>query len=324
MILIFTNKQDIHADEAIRKFSSNNIDVFRLNTEDLLLKYKINIFNTNGIWDGTICDEVGRELNLSKLKVAWFRKPKFDFLLLRELEKDDYNFVSSEGKAFINILYSLPNITWVNNPFVAERCKSKFQQLLLAQKLGVRTPKTLITTVPQQAREFFIACGNKQILIKTIYTGNVTINGISQGIPARLINKYEFDNFCDSIALTPTQFQEYIPKAFELRVTVIGKQIFAVRIDSQKNEKTKIDWRLYTHLNPHSVFTLPPKIESFCFNFLKEQQLIYGAMDFIVTPNNDYVFLENNPFGQYLWLETETGIPLTETMCNLLAELGDC
>jgi len=41
-------------------------------------------------------------------------------------------------------------------------------------------------------------------------------------------------------------------------------------------------------------------------------------MDFIVTPNNEYVFLENNPFGQYLWLEIETGIPLTEEMTNLL------
>lgn len=46
-------------------------------------------------------------------------------------------------------------------------------------------------------------------------------------------------------------------------------------------------------------------------------------MDFIVTPEGEYYFLENNPFGQYLWLEIETGIPLTETMCNLLIEYLD-
>jgi hypothetical protein len=41
-------------------------------------------------------------------------------------------------------------------------------------------------------------------------------------------------------------------------------------------------------------------------------------MDFIVTPGGQYVFLENNPFGQYLWLELKTGLPLTEVICDLL------
>ena len=43
-------------------------------------------------------------------------------------------------------------------------------------------------------------------------------------------------------------------------------------------------------------------------------------MDFIVTPSGDYVFLENNPFGQYLWLELETGVPLTDAIIDLLLE----
>ncbi len=46
-------------------------------------------------------------------------------------------------------------------------------------------------------------------------------------------------------------------------------------------------------------------------------------MDFIVTPKDEYVFLENNPFGQYLWLEIETKIPLTEEICNLLVSYLD-
>jgi hypothetical protein len=46
--------------------------------------------------------------------------------------------------------------------------------------------------------------------------------------------------------------------------------------------------------------------------------LTYGALDFIVSPEGEYFFLENNPFGQYLWLEHETGLALTDAMCNLL------
>ncbi len=323
MILIFTNKTDVHADEVIRLLTKKNVDVFRLNTEDFLLNYAVNIYLGNkGNWEGVIIDEVGRELLLSQLRLAWLRKPKFDFLVNCKYDAGEYKFISSEAKALINILYSLPNVTWINDPFISDKGKSKFQQLLLARKLGLRTPRTLITTEKQKARDFFIECGNKEILIKSIYTGSVTLNGINQGVPARLINKSEFEKFFDKIHLLPTQFQEYIAKLFELRVTIIDDKVFAVKIDSQRNEKTKVDWRVHIALNPHSVFNLPKKIEKFCLDFLREQKLVYGAMDFIVTPDNEYVFLENNPFGQYLWLETETGIPLTEAMCDLLIKIA--
>ena len=244
------------------------------------------------------------------------RKPEFDFFG-KIAESAEEEFIASETKSFINILYSIPSIRWVNDPFIANKAKVKFQQLLLANKYGLKIPKTLITTQPETAKDFFIECG-EEVLVKTIYTVNVTIDGLNQGIPSRKICKDDFYQFYQTISLAPTQLQEYVEKAFELRITVIGEKVFAVKIDSQAHEETKVDWRLHTQMNPHSIFELPAKIEKFCIEFLKEQNLLYGAMDFIVTPNNEYVFLENNPFGQYLWLEIETKIPLTEAMCDLL------
>ncbi len=194
---------------------------------------------------------------------------------------------------------------------------TKFQQLLLANKLGIKTSKTIITNQPELAKEFFVSCG-EEVLLKSIYTANVTIDGLNQAIPSRKIGKDQFYSNYQNIALCPTQLQEYIEKAFELRITIIGQKVFAVKIDSQVNEETKIDWRLHTKMNPHSIYELPDHIEKFCIDFLNKQGLVYGAMDFIVTPQGKYYFLENNPFGQYLWLEIETGIPLTETMCDLL------
>jgi glutathione synthase/RimK-type ligase-like ATP-grasp enzyme len=318
MILIFTSKQDSHTDEVIRKLHEKNIDVFRLNSEDILSKYKVNLhIDEDGIWSGHVTNEVEKTLNLENLKVAWLRKPDFDFFSSRGAESEQEKFIASETKALINILYSIPSIKWINAPFTANRSKVKFQQLLLANQYGIRTPKTIITTQPEKAKDFFISCG-EEALVKTIYTGNTTIDGMNQGIPSRKIGKDDFYKFYESISLSPTQLQEYVEKAFELRITVIGEKVFAVKIDSQVNEETKIDWRLHTKMNPHSIFELPSKIENFCVDFLKEQGLVYGAMDFIVTPKDEYYFLENNPFGQYLWLEIETNVPLTEEICNLL------
>lgn len=322
MILILTNKEDSHSDEVIRRLSERNIKVFRLNSEDLLTKYSTTLcIDKEGQWYGEIIDEVGRTASLHELRVAWFRKPDFDFLG-RIAETDEDHFVISETKALLNILYSLPNIKWINDPFVSSKSKVKFQQLLLAAQYGVKTPRTLITTRPVAAREFFVNCG-ENILVKNIYTGSIKINNVEHGVPSRKVGSDEFYRTYESIRLCPTQLQEYIDKAFELRVTVIGPRAFAVRIDSQIHEETKVDWRFYTQLNPHSEFVLPRNIAEFCIQFLKEQGLLFGAMDFIVTPTDEYYFLENNPFGQYLWLEVETGIPLTEEICNLLVQYAE-
>ena len=318
MILIITCKQDTHTDEVIKLLAKRNIKVFRLNTEDLLFKYKTNfIINKDRSWKAEIIDEIGRVLDLSELKVAWLRKPDLNFFGDYPDKSAEVFFAESETKASINSIYSLPNIKWINSPFTANSAKVKFQQLLLANKMGIKTPKTIITNQPELAKEFFVSCG-EEVLLKSIYTSNITINGLNQAIPSRKIGKEQFYSNYQNIALCPTQLQEYIEKAFELRITIIGEKVFAVKIDSQLHEETKVDWRLYTKLNPHSIFELPVNIEKFCIDFLKEQGLVYGAMDFIVTPEGEYCFLENNPFGQYLWLEIETGIPLTETMCNLL------
>jgi len=43
----------------------------------------------------------------------------------------------------------------------------------------------------------------------------------------------------------------------------------------------------------------------------------------IVTPSSEYVFLEINPNGQYLWLERETGLPFTDTLIEVLIQGED-
>jgi hypothetical protein len=46
--------------------------------------------------------------------------------------------------------------------------------------------------------------------------------------------------------------------------------------------------------------------------------LNFASLDMIVTPEGDFVFLELNPNGQWLWLELELGLPLVASMADLL------
>jgi glutathione synthase/RimK-type ligase-like ATP-grasp enzyme len=241
------------------------------------------------------------------------------------MDPESASFAASEARALVNTLYALPNINWVNDPFIASRSKVKFQQLILASKYGVTVPSTILTNLCDEAKSFFHK-HHQDVAAKSIYTSNVTIDGQDQGIPTSRIGPSEFVASYESIAACPTQFQEYIKKAFELRITVIGDNVFAVKIDSQIDSKSEVDWRPNAKALPHSVYELPERIREFCTKFISSQGLVYGAMDFIVTPKKEYVFLENNPFGQYLWLELETGLPLTATMAEYLKSLNseDC
>ena len=323
VIAIVTNKDDAHADAVIRYLNEMGRDVFRLNTEDIGVRYKTSLrMSSDGRWTGSITDEVGRHLRLECLRVAWLRKPSFDFEFGRPLEAEVGRYVRSELRSLLEGIYALPQVLWVNNPFVANLAKTKFQQLALAASLGLEVPKTIITNEPAEASAFFYACTGR-VLVKSVYNAGITIDGMSRAIPSAIVDPDRFVAFSDSIAVCPVQLQEYVEKDYELRVTVMRDKVIAVRIDSQRNEQTKVDWRLFTELNPHSAFELPENIQDACREFLRRQQLLFGAMDFIVTPDERYVFLENNPFGQYLWLEEETGLALTREMATLLVDLAD-
>ena len=124
-----------------------------------------------------------------------------------------------------------------------------------------------------------------------------------------------------SMDQTVSYIQEYIPKVFELRVTVVAKKVFACKIESQHlaDNEGKIDWRQgYDHGLRYEPYDLPDDISEKCIKFLDRMKLNFGAFDFIVTPSGEYVFLECNPNGQWLWIEMETGLKISEAIADAL------
>ncbi|HEY5865570.1 MAG TPA: hypothetical protein VI542_08485, partial [Candidatus Tectomicrobia bacterium] len=125
--------------------------------------------------------------------------------------------------------------------------------------------------------------------------------------------------YAHAIRYCPMIFQAYVPKQIELRITVVGRQAFAVAIHSQATNHTRFDWRRYDQDHtPHSPHELPSDIEQRCIELVRRLGLCYGAIDMVLTPSGQYVFLEINPNGQYLWLEQATGLPISEAICDLL------
>ena len=64
----------------------------------------------------------------------------------------------------------------------------------------------------------------------------------------------------------------------------------------------------------------PEKIKQQCLAMLKYFNLDFGAFDYIVTPDNDWVFLEVNPNGQWLWLEESLNLDISKQIVQYLLE----
>jgi len=46
--------------------------------------------------------------------------------------------------------------------------------------------------------------------------------------------------------------------------------------------------------------------------------IVFGAFDFILTPEGRYYFLEVNPNGQWYWIEKATGVNLSRQIASVL------
>lgn len=145
------------------------------------------------------------------------------------------------------------------------------------------------------------------ILNKVIYTNKITPKYLEQ---------------IELIKMSPAIFQEIIPKSCELRITVVGDKIFPVKIYSQEDEFTALDWRKKPSLNDFNVkmepVGLPSSVEKSIYSLMNKLSLQFGCIDMIVTPNGDYVFLEINPNGQWYFVQLKTGVEIAKSIADLL------
>jgi len=314
-ILIVSNHSDLPTNEIIEIINGKGHHVIRLNTEELCAGISMMIGIENSIFM-PILSYGARTINLCDLKSAFYWRPqKPSHSHIKDAEARE--FAEAECSIFMSWIWQTFPCFWVNQPSLIRRAESKIDQLRIAPSLGFNIPKTLITNQPDAIREFYRKC-NGDIVNKVLAKGVVKINDATYAIYTHRVEKRHMDNL-DSVTNTPCLFQERIEKAFELRITVVGDQVFAAEIHSQMNARTKDDWRKYDFEHtPHKIHHLPRDVKASCLGLLAHYGLHFGAIDMIVTPEGKYVFLEINPNGQWLWIERLTGMPISEAIADML------
>lgn len=303
MILVISHLADEHATEVLGHLVRAGANVLLFDTMRFPREIRLNI--AHGAAErpmlSAVVDGVRRDLSL--VRTVWWRRPQ-PFRLDEAIgQSEDRNFAFGECQAAVMGLWSCLDAHWINDPERDEIAARKAYQLKVAAGLGLRIPRTLITNDPVEAAAFIDREGSNGTIYKAFSATERTWR------ETRLLKPEERAQL-DAVRYAPVIFQEYIRADIDLRITIVDKTIFAAEILTGETDY-RVDFRMAMHAARMAAHALPEEIASKLSTLMEKLGLVYGAIDMRLTHDGEYVFLEINPAGQWLFIEQRTGQPIT-------------
>lgn len=314
-IVIVTQTEDAHADDVIVALERTGHESVRINTDEIPADARLSMSWGGGDMAVDASVDVltsGRTMNAAMVRSVWWRRPA-SYAFPGDLSLQEAEFATDETDHALRSLWASLDCYWISEPERIRQASWKGEQLLRASRLGFDVPRTLVTNDPGSARRFFEESGRRMVF-KAMSGPFLGAVNVSRKYPGEHIDPYQSRttlvtekdlDMLDSVRAVPCLFQEYVPKKIELRITVIGERIFAAEIHSQENEQTALDWRNTSADIPYRVAELPGPVADKCLALVKSYGLNFSAIDMIVTPDDRHVFVENNPNGQFIFVENK-------------------
>jgi ATP-GRASP peptide maturase of grasp-with-spasm system len=322
MILIISRKDDSDTLKVCEWLVSMQARFHRIDYEDNNVIFEYIHLNT----DDYVFNHNGVKINLKECKVVWYRRHGINLFhsfnysktnkeILEGLGNIHKTHIKSEIEFLTAHLYRFLEknaVFHLSSHF--NSTLNKLDVLSLAKELEIAIPETRIDT-------------SKKALTEQLKKGVLINKAIHEGIydfsKARAYYTYtEQINFENTATLPdaffPSLFQREIKKKYELRVFFLMDTFYAMAIFSQKNSRTKVDWRKKEDDGVvFAPYQLSEEIEKKLLRLMKILKLDTGSIDLIVDENDNYIFLEVNPVGQF----GMTSLPCNYNIYKKIAEL---
>ena len=321
-IIIITNKDDVTVDFVIKELQKRDIPYYRFNTEDVPDKIRVNFdFNTNTY---ELTDTVKQiTINLLEIDSVYYRRPLLNELdYIGGINAEEKHYLRSELAFILEGIYKvLKNKYWLNNVYDIREAENKIHQLQLAQDIGFKIPQSIVSNQINKLNKFKIAVDD-DCIIKPIKSGNMKSVNEPKAVFTTKVKEEQFNDI-DRIESFPIYIQSNIHKQYDLRIIVIGTNVYSTQIHSQVNKNSEIDWRRGQEILEQRVHVLPKIIKKMCIDLTEKLNLSYSAIDMVLDKCGEYVFLEINPNGQWAWIENRLGFPLSRKIVDLLITEGN-
>ena len=319
-VLIHTMPDDWHAILAAQALRERGHHVVRYFGSDFPARADIE-FRYGRQGESLHLHTIDGSFALADIDVVWNRR-MVPPAIPGNVDPRDREYVSQQirfGDAALRSL--LREAFWINPYDAARNADHKPKQLQLALRNGLRIPETLVSNRPDAIRAFLAqhpdaihkpligASWEEDDKILSTYTARVR----QEDLPPDPL-----------LRAAPGIFQAKVAKQYEVRAQFFGTSCFALKIDPSRIEYGEMDWRLHQNgdMTDGSV-TLPDAVHAACVRQLRSLGLVAGAFDFIVTPEDEWIYLEVNEAGQFIFVEQWCPeLPLFDALCGFI-ESGD-
>jgi len=316
-ILLVTTSASQHASILETELNKKGVPSSRVDTDALTpINWPQLHFNKQGKKTILFQDNHNRTKNLDEFSAIWFDDI---YPSSKSFENIPYSkWAFAETKKALEWIFGSAEVPYISKLSCIIAASNKIVQLQRAVELGLSIPETIISSEYNYIKNFI---RYEKTVYKPISRPTTETTGENRIVLTTMIN--DEDVTIDSVSCKLSLFQKYIEKKYEIRTYVIGEQVLSAEIHSQMSSRTKIDWRNYDIANtPHYLHELPKDISNACKDLTHSFGLRYSAIDMIVTPRDEYIFLELNPQGLWLWIEKLTNLGVSSALANELATLA--
>lgn len=314
-VLVLTRPlMDPVADLVIAELSSRAVPVVRLDPADFPGSLAISARlepgeqSWRGVWRGE-----HRNLDLSSVRAVYYRRPG-RFRLDPRMTPDYSRWADSEARAGLGGVLSSLRCTWVNHPH--QNAIAAFAPYALAEAAlcGLHIPPTLITSNPEEARDFVAGQPGAVAAYKAVGTAPP---GMRDGERLALwTSKVRPHEITESVNLTAHQFQQWIEKKHEVRLTAVDDRLFSAEIHAG-SEASRVDFRRDYGALTYRLCDTPAPVADGVRRLVSSLRLRYCALDFLVSHDNRWHLVDINPAGQYGFIP-DLQDPITQAIADLL------
>jgi len=240
--------------------------------------------------------------DFSQFDLIWFRRinmnPRLDHLA--DLDRDPYH--GSWAAFFSNLITVIrdrarADTKIVNDPYEFGRQNSKLLQLKIAEEAGLNTLPTLLSNNADHILSGF----DDDFICKSFKPFSaMTQEGFLRSLTS-VVDRA--DPPVEALAFHPAIYQPRVRSRSEMRLTVFGEDVSAFEFTNPFTHSDNPDWRGADDFEAAVLVSAPIGLNTAVQTFMSALRLEYGCFDFLKAEGGDYIFLECNPAGQFLFIE---------------------
>jgi ATP-GRASP peptide maturase of grasp-with-spasm system len=330
MVLILSQEDDGSTTEVINWLKHLGTPYFCINRTSILHLDNLKIINNRTSFTLKVSEHylnVGtRYIQSEQIRSFWYRRGYFSIEPNSIKNKSEHSDIKSglnkylreENQKVIQFLNQYFRTQKHLNSYL-DNNTNKLHNLSIATTIGLNVPYSLVTSSKIDFLRF------KEDMKCEFITKAINVAGFDIQAQVFLWGHTEVltEAFIEQMPeiFGLSLFQQFVEKAFDLRIFYLDGNFYSSAILSQSNEQTKIDFRQYDDVHPNRImrYQLPTEIENKLRLFMKTIDMNCGSVDMVKDRKGVYYFLEVNPIGQYGFISNRCNYDLNKEIAKYLS-----